>query len=103
MGTSHVSVVFETPGRAFYTARLASSHYDAPRTETDHGTSDMGLGNFLKKLGVSIEVNVVVEDYEADLYAPDEGRPGGKLAELEYAHFKSGESKFEIEIKRRAG
>ena len=63
----------------------------------------MGLGAFLKKLGIAIEVNTVLEDYEADLYAPDGDRGSGKLAELEFSRFKSGESRFEIEIKRRAG
>lgn len=63
----------------------------------------MGLGDFFKKLGASIEVNIVVEAYEADLYAPDGDRSSGKLAELEFCRFKTGECKFEIEIKRRAG
>jgi hypothetical protein len=61
----------------------------------------MGIASFFKKIAASIEANVVLEDYEADLYSTQSG--GQKFAELEYSRFKSGESKFEIEIKRRAG
>ncbi|MEO0475754.1 MAG: hypothetical protein AAF085_07275 [Planctomycetota bacterium] len=63
----------------------------------------MGLADFFKRLGASIEVNIVLEDMEADLYPPGEGKGGRKLAELEYQRYKSGESAFEIEIKHRAG
>ena len=63
----------------------------------------MGLGNFLKKIASSIEVNIVLEDYEAELRPIASGASTGKYAELEFCRFKSGETKFEIEIKRRAG
>ena len=63
----------------------------------------MGLSDLLKRIGVSIEVNTIVTDYEADLMLLSGDKAGQKAAELEFKRFKTGDTKFEIEIKRRAG
>jgi hypothetical protein len=62
----------------------------------------MGLKDFIKKIGASIEAHTLIEELEADLRLIDGDRAGAKAAELEFTRFKSGDSEFEIEIKTRA-
>lgn len=62
----------------------------------------MGLMDFIKKIGASIDAHTIIDSLEADLRLIAGDRAGAKAAELEFTRFKSGGSEFEIEIKTRA-
>ena len=56
---------------------------------------------FFKKIGDFFMKGVVVEELEAEMFPTDS--PGArKIGELEFTRFKPGNTRFEIEIKRRA-